>query len=202
MPCAVTMYNVTLTPYASAPTSNANTITAGFPTPPARTPPRVRLNVPATTPFHKVVWAGVIPSMSAVKWLSNPQQRQPAATRLTERMLAPPSPAAKSSEASNVPPAASQPRFVRCSRNTKCPRITVATNSRFSHRDTVPDLATLSPSRSNSGPRIPPRITAPVSSKSVRRPACHGGRKDLLRMTTGRMPTAAPRYSRPARTCG
>jgi len=39
-----------------------------------------RLADPATRPFQNVLSEGVIPSMRAVKWLSNPQKRQASAT--------------------------------------------------------------------------------------------------------------------------
>ncbi len=52
-----------------------------------------KLVVPATAPLTSVLRAGVIPSMSAVRWLSSPQHVQAAATSSAARSPGQPAPA-------------------------------------------------------------------------------------------------------------
>jgi hypothetical protein len=61
------MYNVILAPYANAPTMSAAPICQEVADRGASATPIARLTLPAAAPFQKVLTAGVIPSISAVK---------------------------------------------------------------------------------------------------------------------------------------
>ena len=72
-----------------------------------------RLTDPATRPFQNVLSAGVIPSMRAVKWLSNPQKRQARATSRADSTAARPPPPVSIIDAAKIPLKATHPVRVR-----------------------------------------------------------------------------------------
>ena len=66
--CALVMYSVMLAPYERAPTARAPSHTGALNTSSSVVEsPIVKLTLPATRPFQKVLSAGRIPSISAVK---------------------------------------------------------------------------------------------------------------------------------------
>ena len=95
----------------------------------------------ATTPFQNVLWLGVIPSMSAVRWLSTAQQRQAARTIKPAVTPTPPPGAAKVMAPPMATATADQSVSPRCSRKKKAPSTAVATSSRLSQMATEAALS-------------------------------------------------------------
>jgi hypothetical protein len=76
----------------------------------------------------------------------------------------------------------------------------VATVSRLSHKETDDDGAASSPSSIRTGPRPPPKTTAPARRSRSRR--SRRSAAEPPRLAHGRTPSAPPRYRSPARVSG
>src|SRR6266852_126112 len=121
----------------------------------ANVTPISRLVVPAMAVFQSVVSLGLIPSMSAVKLLSRPQQAQAAATSTAETTPGQPEAHDRMVPATMMPATPNQPRVPSASPNSRTPSSAVAATSKFKSKDTDPAEAERSPSRSRTGPAMP-----------------------------------------------
>src|SRR5213594_3656075 len=150
-----------------------------------------RFVAPARAVFQSVVSLGLMPSMSAVKLLSKPQQVHALATNAAETTPGHPLPQDNAVPAAITPPTPSHPRVPNVSPNTRAPSSAVAATSKFNNNDTEPADAERSPNSSSTGPAMPPSRTAPASRRRVM--ASSGGRSPRRHRARGAMPMAAPR---------
>src|SRR5206468_1350385 len=117
-----------------------------------------------------VYCAGVNPSISAVRLLSNPQQRQASATTTPARNDPTWDGAASTAPATKTAPTALQALAPRCSRKNAQASTAVVTTSRFNQSETDAAGAPERPTSKSTGPTAPPNRTAPRSRPRFARP--------------------------------
>ena len=152
-----------------------------------------RFTVPALNPFQKVIWAGLIPLMRAVKWLSIAQQKQADATRKPAYNPAVSSPFARIAAATSMMMNEYHPDALKWSRNKSIPSNAVATSSKFNQRDTDAAGDILKPKRKRTGPDIPPKKIDPDKRNPDFLSIFHGQENTFCLNRKGNTPNDAPR---------
>ncbi len=196
--CAAAVCSAMLAPYETAPTAIAATTAAASAITGARASPSAKFVMPATAPFHSVLRAGVMPSMSAERRLSAPQQVHAPTTSKVAGQGVPPGLPDSRALAATTPATPSHATRLRCSWNSTTPSTAVATISKFKSSDTAPAVASRNAASNKIGATIPPRITTPARRLQFTRSSSIGPKRARSEMTTGTIAPAAPRYRSPA----
>src|SRR5215208_1813307 len=167
--------------------------------------PSKRLIGPATSPFTAAISTGSAPDILRVRLLSMPQHRQAAAiARLPQSAVGSPRPDSTTAP-TRIAIAPVETRLSTFSRNTTQAMAMVARLSRFSRSEAADAVVWLRPSIRNTGPRMPPNTTAPISQGRLPRSREASALRWLavvLSIRNRESPIPEPIYKSPAKSQG